>query len=255
MLTRCLNLATRLLQYWARPFTDRASVRWQQYQWRHHADSRTFDWDWQATPYNRIAVVNLLLRHFTTPTYLEIGCASNALFSSVPVKHKIGVDPAQGGTHRMPSDAFFEHNTETFDVIFIDGLHTYDQVRRDVLNALACVRPGGWIALHDMLPRTWIEHHVPMVTQGDWTGDVWKVAIELAKTPGIRFHIVQIDHGVGVIEVLDSQAALAALNASHAPAELAPKEFDYYYESVKTLPMLSWDEAFDWLMPQVKRAC
>jgi hypothetical protein len=52
--------------------------------WSHHSDGRRFDWDWWATNCNRVAVVNLLLSKFTNPAYLEIGCASNALFNSVP---------------------------------------------------------------------------------------------------------------------------------------------------------------------------
>lgn len=35
------------------------------------------------------------------------------------------------------------------DLFFIDGAHSYEYVRADTLNALACVRPGGVIAWHD----------------------------------------------------------------------------------------------------------
>jgi predicted O-methyltransferase YrrM len=35
------------------------------------------------------------------------------------------------------------------DLFFIDGAHSYDYVRSDTENALACVRPGGVIAWHD----------------------------------------------------------------------------------------------------------
>ena len=52
----------------------------------------------------------------------------------------------------MTSDEFFELNNEKFDFVFVDGLE-HDQVRRDVENALRCLNPGGYIALHDMLPR------------------------------------------------------------------------------------------------------
>jgi len=56
---------------------------------------------------------------------------------------KTGVDPsprrvlAEWEMHQMASDAFFAANTSKFDLIFIDGLHTSDQVIKDIFNALA----------------------------------------------------------------------------------------------------------------------
>lgn len=210
--------------------------------WSKHADERTLDWKWRSTNYNRIAVVNLLLAKFDDPKYLEIGCDTNSLFDSVPVAHKVGVDPARGGNVRATSDAFFASNSDRFNVIFIDGLHTYDQVRRDVINAFSRLEPGGWIALHDMLPRDWMEHHVPRVSSGAWTGDVWKVAFELLNTKGIEFKILKIDNGVGVVRVLSDRPVLPDMRA-----ELEPKQFSYYYDNLKSLPLAEWAEAQDWL--------
>lgn len=103
------------------------------------ADPRTRDWNWGAVRYNRIALVNLLVQATKGPEtrYLEIGCAGNALFDAVPLRHKTGVDPARGGTVRATSGDYFATNRDTFDVIFIDGLHEYPQVRRDAINAAA----------------------------------------------------------------------------------------------------------------------
>jgi len=50
-----------------------------------------------------------------------------------------------------------------------------------------------------MIPRSWSEENVPRV-QKIWSGDVWKVALELIKTKGIDFFIIEADHGVGVIK-------------------------------------------------------
>jgi hypothetical protein len=211
--------------------------------WAHHADSRSFSWDWNQTPYNRIAVVNMLLNTFEDPVYLEIGCATNALFNAVPTLKKIGVDPVRGGNVRKTSDDFFLSNEILFDVVFIDGLHVYSQVRRDVINSLKFLRQGGgWIALHDMLPRNWIEHHVPIVSYNSWTGDVWKVAFELIETEGIEFKILKIDHGVGIIKVIDPNATLK--NLEHL---LLDKEFSYYCNNIDQLPIVTWDDAQEWL--------
>ena len=89
--------------------------------------------------YNRIAFIVRALNKFKTiPMYLEIGCDQNDVFNSIPVIHsnKIGVDPNSGGSHKMTSDDFFKQNDKSFDVIFIDGLHTYEQTQKDIINSL-----------------------------------------------------------------------------------------------------------------------
>ncbi|MEO8926998.1 MAG: class I SAM-dependent methyltransferase [Caulobacteraceae bacterium] len=203
----------------------------------------TLDHDWAAIRYNRISLVNLLLSGNPGGNYLEIGCASNLLFDAVMAKHKIGVDPVSGGTHRQTSDDFFAANPDArFDVAFIDGLHLYDQVRRDLVHCLAAVRSGGWIALHDMLPRDWIEEHVPPLSTAGWTGDGWKVAFELIASPGVDFRLIAIDHGVGVLRVLADRPRLADLRA-----DLAPRRFAWFHEHFAKLPVLGYDEGRAWI--------
>lgn len=236
------GILDRAIPGFLRPFTNRLKHKYLLRKWSHHADARSFNWNWRKAHFNRIAAVNLLLKKFENPAYLEIGCASNALFDSVPVLKKTGVDPFSGGNVRKTSDAFFEGNEARFDVIFIDGLHTYEQVRRDVLNSIKSLNEGGWIALHDMLPRTWIEQHVPIVSTGAWTGNVWKVAFELIETEGIEFKILKIDHGVGVIKVVDPKAVLKDLRKV-----LSQKEFSYYFENIHKLPITEWRDAQAWL--------
>lgn len=142
----------------------------------------------------------------------------------------------------MTSDDFFARNKRRFDVVFIDGLHTYEQVRRDVINAINCLEDNGWVVLHDMLPRDWIEHHVPMVARGAWTGDVWKVGFELSQTDGVDFKILKLDHGVGVFRVLKRDVVLRDMTA-----ELRDKQFGYYFDRITSLPITDWSDAQQWL--------
>jgi hypothetical protein len=213
-----------------------------QKQFQHHAYEKSLAWNWRSINYNRIALINLLVSNFQNCDYLEIGCNTNNLFDSVPVKNKIGVDPFAGGNIRKTSDDFFSENAAKFDVIFIDGLHTYEQVRLDVINAIKTLKPGGWIALHDLLPRDWIEQHVPVISSSNWTGDVWKVAFELSKTNGVDFKILKIDNGVGVFKLTSPSPQLLDMTA-----ELGGKQFSYFYENLSQLPILEWDEAQSWL--------
>lgn len=232
----------RALRYLTDPLRIGYKVRRRFLKYSHLAYDKSFDWDWKQIHFNRIALVNLLVSQKPDCAYLEIGCASNSLYDAVPVLDKTGVDPSSGGNTRMTSDDFFRQNTARFDVIFIDGLHTYDQVRRDIIHSMQCLKPGGWIALHDMLPRNWMEHNVPYLGRGFWTGDVWKVAFELSRTTGIDFKILKIDCGVGVLRLTGEHPTLADLTA-----ELSDQPFSYFYEHHSELPIVEWNDAQDWL--------
>ena len=155
--------------------------------------------DWNKISYNRISFVSLATQTFKNCEYLEIGCDNNVCFHSIPVVNKIGVDPEKGGNLKDTSDNFFKKNKKNFDVIFIDGLHHYEQCRKDIINSLKVLNKNGFIFLHDMIPRSWLEENVPRLS-GLWSGDVWKVALELIKTKGIDFFVIEADHGVGVIK-------------------------------------------------------
>lgn len=212
-------------------------------QYAAHAHPRVFDHDWRAIPWTRAAVVNRLLSRAGGGRYLEIGCAGNELFDAVMAIDKTGVDPARGGTHRMTSDAFFDQNPDArFDVIFIDGDHHYPQVRRDLVNALARIEPGGWIAMHDMWPRDWLEEHVPQIVRSGWTGDGWKCAFELLETPGLEFRLLRLDHGVLVIRPLRSGIELADRRAA-----LNDTRFTYLAENFERLPVTDYPGAVAWV--------
>lgn len=234
--------ATRLLKRICSSAAEQAEFRRLQKQYADRAFDKTIDWDWSDIHYNRVAVLSALAARNPDAAYLEIGCFRNDMFDSLPLSTKVGVDPVQGGTVRATSDEFFATNTQHFDLVFIDGLHVYEQVHRDVANALKSVNPGSWITLHDMLPRDWFEQNDPPLKRGAWTGDCWKVSFELMQTPGIDFKILKVDHGVGVIRVNEPGAELADLSASIGDAQ-----FQYYYENLGRLPLVSWEEALPWL--------
>ena len=213
-----------------------------------HAYPHRIDWNWSQAPYTRLGMLNRLVSRMPEARYLEIGCDQNLTFNGVdlPTTQKVGVDPVSGGTHRMTSDAFFAQSKARFDIIFIDGDHTYRQVRQDLMNAMACLEPGGCIVLHDLLPSDWVEAHQPRISVG-WTGDCWKVAFELIKTPGIDFKIVKADYGLGLVRLKDSLSP--PMLVDDGPL-LASQGFGYFYEHVDELPLIDWDEAVTWLQQE-----
>ena len=202
-----------------------------------------FEYEWDEIHYNRMAVTNLLLADKPTSRYLEIGCAGNDLFDAVLAEVKIGVDPRRGGTHRMTSDAFFStYQADGFDLVFIDGLHLYDQVRRDLDGALRVLKPGGWIAIHDMLPRDWLEEHVPQIRTRGWTGDGWKVAFELLASIDVEFKLLALDHGLVVVRPLCHNPSIPDLAAT-----LGEERFAYLYRHFALLPVVGYHEAAAWI--------
>jgi len=235
-------LIYRAFFYYSKPFLTKLNYYFLRKKWQKHADQRTLNWNWKKINYNRVAVVNLLLKKFQDPAYLEIGCDNNCLFDSIPTLKKIGVDPLRGGNIKKTSDSFFNSNTYQFDVIFIDGLHTYQQVRKDIINSIKSIRQGGYILIHDMLPRDWIQQHIPILLDSGWTGDVWKVAFELIETKGIEFKILKIDQGVGVIKVINKNTLL-----KNSTSLLKSKQFSYYYDNLNKLPIIEWLDAQQWL--------
>jgi len=56
---------------------------------------------------------------------------------------------------KSTSDEFIQSNTiNSVDLVYIDGLHTYDQVKRDIENYLPLIKSGGILAGHD--------YHIPI---------------------------------------------------------------------------------------------
>lgn len=156
----------------------------------------------------RIDIINMLVSERGYRSYLEIGVWRGSSFRSVDCPVKVGVDPAEGSaaTHKVTSDAFFAANRDTFDVVFIDGLHQCDQVLRDIHNALGVLNPGGVVVVHDCLPANAYMATADRHT-GLWCGDVYKaVAWYFSQCP-YRCYTVDTDYGVGVIDTSVAEPA------------------------------------------------
>ena len=80
----------------------------------------------------------------------------------------------------------------------MDGLHTYEQTKKDVFNSLNILSSNGFILVHDCLPRR-ISHQAIPRYRGSWNGDVWKLIVELRTIKEIDVFVSEIDYGVGVI--------------------------------------------------------
>tara|TARA_B100001248_G_scaffold227969_1_gene186674 strand:- start:84 stop:803 length:720 start_codon:yes stop_codon:yes gene_type:complete len=160
-------------------------------------DIGNLNFDFTDKP-DRVKIIQEIIELKDYKNYLEIGCFRNELFDQINCENKVGVDPVSGGTIRTTSDEFFKKNDKKFDCIFIDGLHRYHQVKRDILNSLNVLNKGGIILLHDCLPSNVYEQAIPRC-QYKWNGDVWKAIVEFRTYKDLDTYTCYADHGIGVI--------------------------------------------------------
>ncbi len=158
---------------------------------------KRLSYDWSKHP-SRIKIIQEIIDLKKYKNYLEIGCDQDENFSQIRIKNKIGVDPKSGGTHRMTSNNFFKDNKEKFDIIFLDGLHTYEQTIEDIKNSISSINKDGIIIIHDCLPKKIWNQIVPRL-YGHWNGDVWKAIVEARTYDFVDTFTCIADHGLGII--------------------------------------------------------
>ena len=154
---------------------------------------------------NRTQIINTFIKNNNYKTYLEIGVNTPAQpgynWIGVQIETKHGVDPAVNTTYKMTSDEFFEkHIKMDYDIVFIDGLHIFEQAYRDIINSLNHLNEGGVIVVHDCHPRREITQRRERASSA-WHGDVWKAILKLRmENPNIQIYTINADEGCGIIQ-------------------------------------------------------
>jgi glycosyltransferase involved in cell wall biosynthesis len=108
-------------------------------------------------------------------------------------------------THQMTSDEFFARNTESFDIVFIDGDHSYEQSLKDLNNALKVIPVGGLVVMHDAMPIDFDSTKISNLQKGlGYNGDVWKTIVSAIRASAgyLKIGTVPYDYGVAVIKKL-----------------------------------------------------
>lgn len=54
---------------------------------------------------------------------------------------------------KISDDACFDIKDNSVDFVYIDGMHTYEQVKKDIINYLPKIKKGGFIGGHDYHPN------------------------------------------------------------------------------------------------------
>lgn len=152
----------------------------------------------------RTDIINSLISKFNYDKYLEIGVYKpERNFNSINISYKVGVDPEPNAKARFccTSDEFFKTNTNSFDIIFIDGLHYSDQVYKDFENSLRFINPNGTIMFHDCNPSQRIHQEIPKKVV-HWNGDCWKAWVKIRNEyPDLESFVIDTDEGCGIIKI------------------------------------------------------
>ena len=158
----------------------------------------------------RFDILNYLIDKYKLVNYLEIGVFQGENIRKVKAPYKNGVDPGVEGyvvpevDYPMTSDEFFDlikgHEDIKYDIIFIDGLHEYSQVKKDIENSINHLQSNGFIVMHDCNPISY-DAQIPNRKTIAWNGDVWKSFVEF-KQNNLLYEccVIDTDFGVGIIQ-------------------------------------------------------
>src|SRR5690554_992283 len=122
---------------------------------------------------NRIDLLNHLILQRNAKRYLEIGAHDeNNTYDYVHCSYKVTTYP------HYPKN-FFSNNLEKFDVIFINGINTEEQVLHHINYACRSLAKDGIIVLHDcMPPDEWHQWERSTFEPGEnWNGTAWRAVL------------------------------------------------------------------------------
>ncbi len=196
----------------------------------------------QSAAYTRIDLIQAFIDRLKATTYLEIGVSKGDSLLRVKCKSKLAVDPKFRIKTKMKikwlarnfsniniryfevtSNDFFAENTKLLakippQVVFIDGLHTFEATLTDVYNALNYLDAGGVIVMHDCNPpheassvpalspqnakEKWNAKYPDRKDEwtGEWCGDSWKaIAYIIKHHPELQACVLNADYGLGIV--------------------------------------------------------
>lgn len=149
--------------------------------------------------------VQRIIDSWSSKNYLEVGVDHGNTFLHIKAPNKIAVDPHfkfEFGGSNPPEGSFFQVTSDEywnsidhrvmFDVVFLDGLHTFEQTYRDFCATLAHTTVDSVIIIDDTFPNDvfsslndsndtvrFRKMHSSDNNDHSWHGDVFKVVLAI----------------------------------------------------------------------------
>ena len=157
----------------------------------------------------RAAVLQSCIDTFNFKRYLEVGLKHGENFVSIRCEKKVGVDirpemtlaqtlTGEDAIFYMSSTAYFAQYTglvKSFDLIFVDGGHTYEQSKEDIFSALTMIQPNGIVAVHDATTQIDINRR-----------RVWQALLEVKSKS--QFSFIVTENNIALIVLAPNEVPL-----------------------------------------------
>jgi Methyltransferase domain len=201
--------------------------------------------------------------------YLEIGVHKGfSLQQAIPDTPTIGIDPepdieeeliADVTIYELTSDEFFARYDPAalfgrpIELAFIDGLHLFEQVLRDLINLEPHSTPETVVLLHDCLPLDEVTAGRERTTDF-YSGDVWKAVLVLRRlVPDLEMITVRTGPtGLCLVRGLGGVAERIERELPDLMATYTDLGYDYYVDHRDEMPdeiPNKQDAVRNWLQP------
>lgn len=216
---------------------------------------RARETDYRHRGVNYLDFLGALSASLAPTSYLEIGTNAGASLSRFSCD-AICIDPEFKCQHspigprkralffQMGSDEFFDRHAmhaifpEGLDIAFLDGMHHFEFLLRDLMHTERWCHERSLILLHDCLPvnfrmtdRDWLaDEQEDSSTRGWWTGDVWRLLPALQRyRPDLRVLFLDCPPtGLVVIDNLDPHSDVLRRSYEAIVDEFLSIELSFY---------------------------
>jgi hypothetical protein len=215
----------------------------------------------------RSEVIQAVADLYTKANYLEIGVNAGETFHQVKALRKVAVDPVFAFDvinyrnanknclyYEVTSNHFFDNFVglhEKFDVVFIDGLHTFEQTLMDLLNSIVHLEKDGVIIIDDVRPISYsssirtvadsqmVKRLIPYERDGAWMGDVYRLVFFI-ETFMRAFSYASVQENNSHQLILWRQKRAESMGCDRTVESIARLEFSHVLalqESYRTIPL------------------
>ena len=204
--------------------------------------------------------INALAAAMPARRYLEVGVNKGETFLAVEIAERTAVDPefrfdwqaAAGPTtvfHEVPSDTYFATCRESFDIVFLDGLHVFAQTFRDFCNTLLVTHERSLIVIDDTVPddiySSWPHPRESRAFRrqagghgGSWHGDIFKMVFAIHDFfPRLSYVTIGTEGNPQTLVWHEPRTDFRPLlNSYEAVSRMSWFEMRRYYATMRVLP-------------------